>query len=169
MAERSLNRTMLIGRIGGNADSKKTQNGIPFSRFSIATNRRWKDSKQEIREETDWHNVILWQADNLAPFLTKGERVYVEGRLQTRNWEDNEGRKHSATEVVADQVILLGANSQSDGSRHSQTSAPAPGQPRTRTQNGGRGKATQSQPPTDFESGITDDDVPFDQGLRRLS
>jgi len=126
-------------------------------------------SKQEIREETDWHNVILWQADNLAPFLTKGERVYVEGRLQTRHWEDNEGRKHSATEVVADQVILLGANSQSDGSRHGQTSAPAPGQPRTRTQSAGRGKATQSQPPTDFESRITDDDVPFDQGLRRLS
>jgi len=161
MAERSLNRSMLIGRLGGDAEAKHTQNGISFTRFSIATNRRWKDSNQQVREETDWHNVILWKAENLTPYLTKGEKVYVEGRLQSRQWEDKEGHKHSVTEIVADQVILLGSNGQSSGKGKAQTQAPAPGRPRTQPPNPGQRKTAQSQPADDFDQGITDSDVPF--------
>jgi single-strand DNA-binding protein len=168
MAERSLNRVMLIGRLGANVEAKQTQNGTPFSRFSVATNRRWKDGNQEVREETDWHNVILWRSDNLTPYLTRGEKVYVDGRLQTRHWEDNEGRKHSASEIVADQVILLGGNPQRGGNGKGQTSAPAPGQPRTRAQSPRPGKGGRPQPPAAFGQGMTDDDVSFDRGLRSL-
>jgi single-strand DNA-binding protein len=152
---------MLIGRLGGDADAKHTQNGVSFARFSVATNRRWKDSNQQVREETDWHNVILWKAENLIPYLTKGEKIFVEGRLQSRQWEDNEGRKHSVTEIVADQVILLGSNGQSNGNGKSHTQAPAPGRPRTQPQKAERRTTAQSQPGDDFDQGITDDDVPF--------
>ena len=160
MAERSLNRSMLIGRLGGDAEAKHTRNGVSFARFSIATNRRWKDSNQQVREETDWHNVTLWKAENLTPYLTKGEKVYVEGRLQARQWEDSEGHKHSVTEIVAEQVILLGNNAQSNGNGKPQAQVPAPGRPRTKPQNGDQRKTAQSQSPGDFQ-GITDDDVPF--------
>ena len=161
MAERSLNRSMLIGRLGGDAEAKHTQNRISFTRFSIATNRRWKDSNQQVREETDWHNVILWKAENLTHYLTKGEKVYVEGRLQSRQWEDKEGHKHSVTEIVADQVILLGSPGQSNGNGKAPTQTPAPGRPRTQPQNPGQRKTAQSQPADDFDQGITDSDVPF--------
>ncbi len=129
--------------------------------LSVATNRRWKDSHQQVCEETDWHNVILWKAENLTPYLTKGEKVYVEGRLQSRQWEDNEGHKHSVTEIVAEQVILLGNNGQLNANGKAQTQAPAPGRPRTLPQNTGQRKTSQSQPPGGFDQCITDADVPF--------
>ncbi|MDQ2944761.1 MAG: single-stranded DNA-binding protein, partial [Acidobacteriota bacterium] len=137
-----------------------TQSGVSFARFSVATNRRWKDNNQQVREETDWHNVILWKAENLTPYLTKGEKVFVEGRLQSRQWEDNEGHKHSVTEIVAEQVILLGSNGPSNGNGKVQTQAPAPERPRTQPQNAAQRKTAPSQSSSDFE-GITDDDVPF--------
>ncbi len=161
MAERSLNRSMLIGRLGGDAEAKHTQNGVLFARFSVATNRRWQDSTRQVREETDWHNVILWKAENLTPYLTKGEKVFVEGRLQSRQWEDNEGHKHSVTAIVADQVILLGSNNQSNGNGKSHTQAPGPGRPRTQPQKAEQRTTARSQPGDNFDQGITDADVPF--------
>jgi single-strand DNA-binding protein len=81
---------------------------VAVTKFTVATNRRWKDQQSgEWKEETDWHNVVLWKNENLAQFLTKGKQVYVEGRLQTRSYEKN-GEKKYSTEVVADDVILLG-------------------------------------------------------------
>src|SRR5258706_4972416 len=109
MASRSVNKVILVGNLGKDAETKFTQGGTAVTKFTIATGRRWKDKQSgEWKEETDWHNVVLWQAENLANYLLKGKQVYIEGRLQTRSYEDKEGKKQWFTEVVADDVILLG-------------------------------------------------------------
>jgi len=144
MASRSVNKVILIGHLGRDAETKFTPGGAAVTRFSVATNRRWKDKDSgEWKEETDWSNVVLWRSENLANYLTKGKQVYVEGRLQTRSYEDKDGKKVYATEVVAEDVILLGGQAVS--------------RPR------GSGGSGGSAPPTDDfgGQGITDDDVPF--------
>src|SRR6202030_4432172 len=114
MASRSVNKVILVGHLGKDAETRFTPAGIAVTSFSVATNRRWKDQQTgEWKEETDWAKVVLWRQENLANYLTKGKQIYVEGRLQTRSYEDKDGKKVYATEVVADDVILLGG--QSDG------------------------------------------------------
>ena len=106
MAERSVNKAILVGRIGGDAETRYTQGGTPVSRFSLAMNRQWRDSERQVHEETDWIYVVLWKNENLAAYLTKGAKLYVEGRIQTRSYDDNEGVKRYVTEVVADNIVL---------------------------------------------------------------
>ena len=95
MASRSVNKVILIGHLGKDAETRFTPAGIAVTSFSVATNRRWKDQQTgEWKEETDWAKVVLWRQENLANYLTKGKQVYVEGRLQTRSYDDKEGKKH---------------------------------------------------------------------------
>jgi len=110
MAERSVNKAILVGRLGGDAETRYTQGGTPVSRFSLAMNRQWRDAERQVHEETDWIDVVLWKNENLASYLTKGAKLYVEGRIQTRSYDDNEGVKRYVTEVVADNIVLLGGN-----------------------------------------------------------
>lgn len=154
MASRSVNKVILIGHLGRDAETKFTPGGAAVTRFSVATNRRWKDKDSgEWKEETDWSNVVLWRSENLANYLTKGKQVYVEGRLQTRSYEDKDGKKVYATEVVADDVILL--SNQGGGRGADEYSQQPVSQP--------RGSASRAAAPAhdDFGQGITDDDVPF--------
>ena len=99
MAERSVNKAILLGRLGGDAETRHTQNGTPVSRVSLAMNRQWTDSDQQVHEETEWIYIVIWNKENLAAYLTKGTKVYVEGRLQTRSYEDDGGVKRYVTEV----------------------------------------------------------------------
>jgi single-strand DNA-binding protein len=115
MSERSVNKTILVGRIGADAEIRTTQAGTPVSRFSLAMNRQWTDSDQQVHEETDWIPVVIWNKERLSEYLTRGSRVYVEGRLQTRSYDDNAGVKRYITEVIAQNVILLGSNGGSNG------------------------------------------------------
>ena len=109
MASRSVNKVILIGNLGRDAETKFTPSGVAATRFSVATSRRWKDKEsEEWKEETNWTNVILWRSENLTNYLLKGKQVYVEGRLQTRSYDDKDGKKVYATEVVAEEVLLLG-------------------------------------------------------------
>lgn len=156
MASRSVNKVILIGHLGKDAETKFTPSGVSMTKFSVATNRRWKDQQSgEWKEETDWANVVLWRQENLANYLTKGKQVYVEGRLQTRSWEDKDGKKQYMTEVVADELILLGGRG-GDGGQDSGSqpvsmprSAPRSQQPAGPSEEIGGGQE------------ITDDDVPF--------
>lgn len=157
MASRSVNKVILIGHLGRDAETKFTPGGAAVTRFSVATNRRWKDQQSgEWKEETDWSNVVLWRSENLANYLTKGKQVYVEGRLQTRSYEDKDGKKVYATEVVAEDVILLsgqGGGGPRGGDEYSQQPVSMP-----------RSAQRSSAPPPaqdDYSQGITDDDVPF--------
>jgi single-strand DNA-binding protein len=131
MSERSVNKAILVGRIGSDADTFYTQSGKPVSRLSLAMNRQWTDSSRQVHEETDWMSVVLWNREKLAQYLTKGARVFVEGRLQTRSYEDKEGTKRYVTEVVAENVILLGGhgNGNGNGNGASHDRRPAPDNP----------------------------------------
>lgn len=160
MASRSVNKVILIGRLGRDAETKFTPGGAAVTRFSVATNRRWKDKDSgEWKEETDWSNIVLWRSENLANYLTKGKQVYVEGRLQTRSYEDKDGKKVYATEVVAEDVILLSSQGTDGGGRGGDEFSQQPvSQPRSAS----RSPAPAPQPADDqFGQGITDDDVPF--------
>src|SRR5258708_31023332 len=101
MASRSVNKVILVGNLGKDAETKFTQGGTPVTKFTIATGRRWKDQQSgEWKEETDWHNVVLWRAENLANYLLKSKQVYIQGRLQTRSYEDKDGKKLCFNQIV---------------------------------------------------------------------
>jgi single-strand DNA-binding protein len=160
MASRSVNKVLLIGNLGRDAETKYTPSGAPVTRFAVATTRSWKDQQtNEWKEETNWTNVVLWRQENLANYLTKGKQIYVEGRLQTRSYDDKDGKKVYSTEVVADEVILLGGRG--EGSPSGFEGAPASSRPANRPQTGPR---TASGPADDDQfggMGVNDDDVPF--------
>src|SRR5947208_2806614 len=109
MASRSINKVILLGHLGKDAETKFTPAGVAKTNFTLATSRRWQDKQSgEWKEETTWHNIVLWRSENVANYLLKGKQVYVEGRIDNRSWEDPQGQKRYITEVVADDVILLG-------------------------------------------------------------
>ena len=114
---RGLNKIMIIGNLGRDPEMRYTPAGRPVTSFSVGTNRGWNTPEGERREETEWFNVVAW--GNLAEicknYLTKGQQVYIEGRLQTRRWEDQEGKKHSSVEVVANEMIILGDRAKHGG------------------------------------------------------
>ncbi|MFL6414320.1 MAG: single-stranded DNA-binding protein [Bryobacteraceae bacterium] len=162
MASRSVNKVILVGNLGRDAETKFTPSGASVTKFAVATTRSWKDqSTNEWKEETNWSNVVVWRQENLANYLTKGKQVYVEGRLQTRSYDDKDGKKVYATEVVADEVILLGGRGGDAGSGQ-EFGAPAGARstPRGRAAAGGPNPA-QDDDPFGGSMGITDDDVPF--------
>jgi single-strand DNA-binding protein len=103
-----LNKVMLIGRLGKDPEMRFLPDGTPYAQLSLATERNWRNEAGEKRSETDWHNVVAWNklASVCGKYLSKGQLVYVEGRLQTRSWDDD-GVKRYRTEVVAEQVKFL--------------------------------------------------------------
>ena len=106
----SLNKVMLIGNVGRDPEMRYTASGEPVTTFSVAVSRRWKDrTSNEPREETEWFSIVTWRqlAETCNQYVTKGRKVYVEGRLQTRSWEGQDGQKHYRTEVIAQVVTLL--------------------------------------------------------------
>lgn len=107
---RGLNKVMIIGNLGRDPEMRYTPSGRPVTTFSIATSRSWKSSEGERRTETEWFNIVAWGslAEICNQYLKKGQQVYIEGRLQTRRWEDDDGNKRSTTEVVAREMIMLG-------------------------------------------------------------
>lgn len=107
---RGLNKVMLIGHLGREPEMRYTPAGQPVTTFTIATNRTWNTSDGERHSETDWFNIVTWGklAEISKQHLKKGQQVFVEGRLQTRRWEDKEGNKHTTTEVVASEMMMLG-------------------------------------------------------------
>lgn len=159
MASRSVNKVILIGHLGRDAETKFVPSGVAVTKFSVATNRRWKDQQTgEWKEETDWANIVLWRSENLANYLTKGKQVYIEGRLQTRSYDDKDGKKTYITEVVADEVILLGGMGGDAGSRQARDDEFS--QPQVVSMPRTAQKPKPAEEPG-FDQGITDDDVPF--------
>jgi single-strand DNA-binding protein len=110
MAAEGLNKAMLIGNVGTDPELKYTQGGQAVLRLRLATTERYGNKAGERQERTEWHTVIVWgnRAEALNKILNKGRLIYVEGRLQTRQWEDKDGGKRSTTEIVANQILLLG-------------------------------------------------------------
>jgi single-strand DNA-binding protein len=107
---RGLNKVMVIGHLGRDPEMRYTPSGRPVTTFNVATSRTWNTSDGERHTETEWFSVVTWGnlAEICKQYLTKGQQIYVEGRLQTRRWEDNEGVKHSSVEIVANEMMILG-------------------------------------------------------------
>ena len=107
---RGLNKVMIIGHLGKDPEMRYTPSGRPVTTFNVASDRSWNTSDGERRTETEWFNVVAWGslAEICNQYLVKGQQVYVEGRLQSRNWEDNDGRRHTSVEIVAKEMIMLG-------------------------------------------------------------
>lgn len=139
---RSVNKVTLLGTIGRDAETVQTTSSS-VTKFSLATERRFKKGDEWV-EETDWHNIVFWRADNVAQYLVKGARIYVEGRIQTRSYEKN-GEKRYATDIIAENVILLDRPPASAGAKVEPIT-----KPKARA-----AAASASQGP------ITDEDVPF--------
>src|SRR5579863_4287208 len=160
MASRSVNKVILIGHLGRDAETAYTASQTAVTKFSVATNRRWKDQQTgEWKEETDWTRVVLWRGENVAPYLTKGKQIYVEGRLQTRSYDDKDGKKVWTTEVVADDVILLGGRGEGGGGEEGSSQEAPPQAMRSAPR--ARPAAAPAAPAPPMSEGITDDDVPF--------
>src|SRR5258708_2531135 len=161
MASKSVNKVMLLGRLGKDAETKFTPSGISISKFTIATNRSTKDQQSgEWKELTDWHNIVVWKTEHVANFLLKGKQVYLEGRLETRSYEDKEGQKKYFTEVVCDaQTVVVrggGGDAGAGGGDYSPDVVPRRRAAQPRPQ-----PAPAPRQSDDFNQGITDDDVPF--------
>jgi len=112
---RSLNKVTLIGNLGADPELRSTNNGSRVATLSLATSRQWTDQKGEKQEKTEWHRVICWNnkgfmlADLAEKFMKKGDKVYVEGRIEYRTWEDKEKQTRYTTEIIAREIILLGS------------------------------------------------------------
>ena len=162
----SVNKVILVGNLGKDAETKFIPSGTSVTNFNLATTSKWKDKTSgEWKEQTQWHRIVYWRAENVANYLLKGKQVYVEGRLETRSYDDKDGKKVYTTEVVCEHLVLLGSRQDAGGSappdEYSQ-------QPVSMPRSAGRPVAVPSQPappapPDDpaFNQGITDDDVPF--------
>lgn len=144
----SVNKAIILGRLGADPELKYTQSNAAVCNLSIATNEKWKDKNGEVQDRTEWHRVTLWNkaAENAAKYLAKGREVYIEGRIQTRSWEDKDGNKRYATEIVGDRMQFIGGKGEGGsqgGSRSSQ-------------QDGGSSWGNDQDAPP-----ISDDDIPF--------
>src|SRR6058998_163946 len=143
----SVNKVILVGNLGRDAELRYTPGGAAVATLNMATTEVWNDKAGQRQEKTEWHRVVLWgkAAESLAEYLVKGKQIYVEGRLQTRQWDDKDGNKRYTTEIRGDRIVLLGS---AGGGRS---------QPTERQEVGvhaGPAAAESSEP-------LTDDDIPF--------
>lgn len=114
---RGLNKVMVIGHLGRDPEMRYTPSGRPVTTFTMAVSRSWNTADGERRSETEWFNIVAWGnlAEICKQYLYKGQQVYIEGRLQTRRWEDKEGQKHTSVEVVANEMMMLGDRRDNSG------------------------------------------------------
>ncbi len=153
----SVNKAIVVGHLGADPELRYTQSNTPVCNLSVATSERYTDKQGEQQEQTEWHRIVVFgrQAENCNEYLSKGRLVYVEGRIQTRKWEDNDGNTRYSTEIVARSVQFLSGG---DGGR-SYDSGPSFNQSR----GGGSGSSSGGSGGSGggFDQSFDDDDIPF--------
>ena len=144
---RGVNKVILIGNLGGDPEVRYTPDGVAVANFSLATTESWKDRNGERQERTEWHRLVLWRqlAEIAKSYLRKGSKLYVEGKLQTRSWDDQSGQKRYTTEVVVNEMEMLDSREGGGGGN----------------MGGGSSDPGPSQPPPYNPQGADDDDLPF--------
>jgi single-strand DNA-binding protein len=147
----SVNKVILVGNLGRDAELRYTPGGAAVATLNLATTEVWNDKGGQRQEKTEWHRIVLWgkQAESLQEYLTKGKQIYVEGRLQTRQWDDKDGNKKYTTEIKADRITLLGG-----GGGGGRSASMDRGSAVAAHAGGGSGDEPPMEP-------ITDDDIPF--------
>jgi single-strand DNA-binding protein len=128
---RGLNKVMVIGHLGRDPEMRYTPSGRPVTTFTMAVSRSWNTADGERRSETEWFNIVAWGnlAEICKQYLYKGQQVYIEGRLQTRRWEDKEGQKHTSVEVVANEMMMLGDRRDNSSQSQEETQSDEPSEP----------------------------------------
>jgi single-strand DNA-binding protein len=147
----SVNKVILVGNLGRDAELRYTPAGAAVATINMATTEVWNDKAGQRQEKTEWHRVVLWgkSAESLSEYLTKGKQIYVEGRLQTRQWDDKDGNKRYTTEIRGDRIVLLsGGGGRGGGMSRGPANA---------DESMGHGVA----PAAEVAEPITDDDIPF--------
>lgn len=149
----AVNKAILVGNLGRDAELKFTAGGTPVATVSLATTEKWKDREGQAKEDTQWHRIVIWgkTAESLHEYLTKGKQIYVEGKLQTREWTNKEGQTVKTTEIRADRVVLLGGGGNGASRPESRRADGFGGQ-------GGHGALTE---PADSAPMDDDDSIPF--------
>lgn len=153
-----VNKVILVGNLGQDPEVRYSASGSPVANFSIATSESWNDKNGQRQERTEWHRIVAWGklAELCGEYLAKGRQVYVEGKLQTRNWEDRDGNKRYTTEIIANQVTFLGGRGEASmggGSRPNRAPQSSNANPPSQSSSGG---GYDYGPPP-----MTEDDVPF--------
>ena len=159
----SVNKVILVGNLGRDAELRYTPGGAPVATLNMATTEVWNDKTSgQKQEKTEWHRIVLWgkSAESLSEYLTKGKQIYVEGRLQTRKWQDKDGHDKYTTEIRSDRIVLLGGGGGgggvAGGGRAQQRGAGASAAAGSTTGGGG-----EHEPMGEPISDLTDDDIPF--------
>lgn len=152
----SVNKVILVGNLGKDPELRYTPSGAAVATFSLATTERFKGKDGQMQEKTEWHNIVVWRqlAEICGKYLHKGKQIYVEGRIQTRSYDDRDGNKRYITEIVADQMQMLGRAGEEGAAAPRGESRPA----RSGNSSGGNAPAYEdfSEPPFN-----PDDDIPF--------
>ena len=162
MSRGGVNKVILIGNLGGDPEVRYTPSGAAVVNVNLATNESWTDRSGERQERTEWHRLVLWSklAEIAGQYLSKGSKVFVEGRLQTRSWDDQSGQKRYTTEVVVNDLQMLDGRGEGGAPGGPPASGPPPGGPAE----GGAGGGGEFQPPAGgggSQGGTEDDDLPF--------
>ncbi len=158
---------MIVGRLGQDPELRYTQGGAGVATLNVATNENWVDKSGQKQERTEWHRVVVWgkQAENSAQYLKKGRQVFVEGRLQTRQWQDQSGNKRYTTEIVAQNVQFLGGARAESGMDQSQQQYGAPAAASNSIESNNKDQSTPGplagQGGGSEEPAFTEDDIPF--------
>ncbi|MFB6372213.1 MAG: single-stranded DNA-binding protein [Bradymonadaceae bacterium] len=158
----TVNKAILVGRLGADPEVRSTQSGTPVANMRIATNRVWTDDMGQKQEETEWHRVVVFgkQAEACGNYLSKGRQVYVEGRIQTNEWEDRDGNERYTTEIVANTVQFLSGGDSGGGGARGSGGPPPPSEPPggfDQSSGGGGGGGGGDYSDDSFD----DDDIPF--------
>jgi single-strand DNA-binding protein len=156
MAQRSLNKVILLGNLGRDPELRYTAAGKAVATFTVATSLQWKDQNGNDQEKTEWHRVVAWGRLGVicGEFRTKGKQVFIEGRIQSREWEDQDGNKRTTVEIIASDMIMLGGGGQSQSR---QTQEP----PKRQVPQPGRAQAPAGRKIDDYYPPPPEDDIPF--------
>ena len=149
----SVNKVILVGNLGRDAELRYTPGGAAVATLNMATTEVWTDKSGQKQEKTEWHRVVFWGkvAESLTEYLTKGKQVYIEGRLETRQWNDKDGNKRYTTEIKGDKIVLLGGGGGRGGGGMSRSGG---------EESAGGGHATPHGADVPDQP-LTDDDIPF--------
>jgi single-strand DNA-binding protein len=153
----SVNKVILIGRVGRDPEVRYTPSGSPVATFSVATDESFKDRSGQQQQHTEWHKIVAWNklAEICGEYLTKGKQVYIEGSIRSRQWEDQSGNKRTSYEIIARSMQMLGSRADAERATAAGASRPAPAQGPAIEDRYDAG----TEPPPEGE--ITDEDIPF--------
>lgn len=163
MAQRSLNKVMLLGNLGRDPEVRYTGSGKAVATFTVATSFTWRDQDGHDQERTEWHKVVAWGrlGEICGEYLSKGRQVYIEGRIQSRDWEDQDGNRRTTVEIIANDMIMLSGGAGQVRPRDSERRGPEPAQSRGKAESSRRAEPSKREDDHSYYPPPPEDEIPF--------